>query len=484
MKPNYTIAGLLPFLFVIAGIDNTSIAAGTFDDFNIYYINGVANDPPTAESSKKALHDFVVPDASIGNVDKLYNSSVNIVADLLETYRLAEVDKEYTNFWKWLDKPNAAPEWYRSIHYSTLAKYNEAAYANNPDFQLMVSKIKAKAQLRKKTILVAHSEGNFFANMIANHLRSTDPELAACVGIVGVATPATYVSGGGPYTTLVNDFVINNARSAFPWGAEILPPSPVDPVYSGKHGQLGHEFVTSYIAHPLLTPRIRGQVLDVVAKINETCKASSCGTPIESYGSSGITEEVLSIGNTAQNVTANFDAYTIPDKLELFANGTRLAATAGMESGYRSFSFNFDPKQLGTTQLIARVTGNSDTGTRWNLCVDCNGATCPSVIQPRNIFISLSYAWSSSWVCSTGTAMIDTRDIGTLTGQAQITASVTSTRSPERHTFFAPNAGCVCTQLSCYTDPKPILTFNYKDGSGNGQFFQVPLTKEFQFDIK
>lgn len=268
MKRMCAIAGLL------ASLCGAPVAlAGPFDDFNIYFVNGINNSRDEAENSQRMLKQLVLPDAPSANIDKLYNTSEGVLADLLEAYRLAGVDKEFTNFWQWLDKPNMAPEWFQAIYYPTLAKYNESLYTQDPDLQLMLFKLRAKAQLRKKTILVAHSEGNFYANIIANNLRSSpDPSLADCVGIVAVATPATYVSGGGPYTTLANDFVINRARARFPWGANILPPSPPTPVYSGKHGGLGHGFVASYLVP--LTPRIRAHVVSVADQINTTCKPS------------------------------------------------------------------------------------------------------------------------------------------------------------------------------------------------------------------
>ena len=124
--------------------------------------------------------------------------------------------------------------------------------------------------------------------------------------------------------TLANDFVINRARARFPWGANILPPSPPTPVYSGKHGGLGHEFVASYLMP--LNPRIRNQILDVAATLNGTCVAPpiACDAPVYGFrggtpGAGGARDYVLSIGNQPQTVKINAAVNYLPTTFELFA---------------------------------------------------------------------------------------------------------------------------------------------------------------------
>ncbi len=63
----------------------------------------------------------------------------------------------------------------------------------------------------KRLIVVAHSQGNLYANAAYSNLAANDLPMDA-FGIVSVANPASYVAGGGPYFTLVDDVLVNAVR--------------------------------------------------------------------------------------------------------------------------------------------------------------------------------------------------------------------------------------------------------------------------------
>jgi len=218
---------------------------------------------------------------------------------------------------------------------------------------------------------------------------------------------------------------------------------------------------------------------------------ASCGVPIRSSGSSGTTDRTLTIGASSQSVTANFEAYSIPDKLELLANGVSLAGTGGLVSGRHSFTFTFDPKKLGTTQLLARVTGNSNQGTVWDLCVDCNnpaGATCQSAFAQRQVTFRMSYNSNAGWTCNAGNISVDGQSRGFMDNLSLLRTMVTVNPAGERHTLSAPNAGCICQNTigGCSFDHNAQFFISYIDGAGQTQGIQVPLiqARQLQFDVK
>ena len=478
MKRSYCLMGFLAFLCCVS-----TAQAGPFDDFNIYYINGVQNSQSDAADSKRELNRLILPDAPTANVNTLYQWNDKLIAELYEVYRQSYSDgsrEKYKNFWLWLNKLNLAPDAFiKNILYPTLAKYDERTYTQNPDLQAMISELKRATKTRKKTILIAHSQGNFFANQIVSDLQTSSPDLLPCVGVVAIATPATYVAGSGPYTTLANDMVINLGRAAFPWSP--LPASPTTPVFNTKDLS-GHLLVPSYLE--TLPSRIRSQILDVANRLNQTCVAppSSCGAPISSTGSSGTRQYLLTIGQGAQSVTANFEAYSIPDGLVLSANGVKLAGTNGLVSGYNSYTFTFDSQKFGTTQLWAEVTGNTDPGTAWALCVDCNnpaGSTCGPSLQTRSVNIDLSYnPYANEWLCTTGNMTVDNMAIGSIVPGKLTTVPLTPGSEP--HQLLAPQAGCACLKrLGCFNDPKAEFQFTYKDGAGKPVYFATPLTNKY-----
>jgi hypothetical protein len=84
-------------------------------------------------------------------------------------------------------------------------------------------------------------------------------------------------------------------------------------------------------------------------------------------GGSGVSITTHELGRTSGRFRFDYEAFTIPDRFELIYEGTTLLDTgpvSGNDTRFVSFS--------GTsTQLTVRVTGNTDTSTRWNYTVYC-----------------------------------------------------------------------------------------------------------------
>jgi len=73
----------------------------------------------------------------------------------------------------------------------------------------------SKKVTTQKLLLVAHSQGNFYANsMYYGIVNQSGGVPAQSIGIYGVASPASHVAGGGKYITSSTDQLINNLRLA------------------------------------------------------------------------------------------------------------------------------------------------------------------------------------------------------------------------------------------------------------------------------
>lgn len=98
----------------------------------------------------------------------------------------------------------------------------------------------------RRVLVVPHSQGNLYTNaayaLVFGHL-PTPP--AGTLKIVGVATPAETVPGGGLYRTSSTDVLINAIRVIRPavlasdtnWG---ISPLLLSPTYSGGHSFIGY----------------------------------------------------------------------------------------------------------------------------------------------------------------------------------------------------------------------------------------------------
>jgi hypothetical protein len=115
-----------------------------------------------------------------------------------------------------------------------------------------------------KVLLIAHSQGNFYANNAIHAIRNsvslhweTDQQKAR---LVSVATPTSLVAGGGAYTTLTSDGLINVIPAA-------LKPNSTNNI--PKPGLFDHEFVKHYLKGDLAHKQISTQIKLEIEKLRK-----------------------------------------------------------------------------------------------------------------------------------------------------------------------------------------------------------------------
>jgi len=135
----------------------------------------------------------------------------------------------------------------------------------------------------RKILLVGHSQGTFYTNAVYRYfLEHGVPE--GSVAVYNLATPASYVEGGGAYLTSANDKLINSirplmikagAREPLPANITIsLPPGEE----SDKTG--GHHFSSSYLGGA--PDRIIWDITNALGKLSAVRAAETgdgCFTP-------------------------------------------------------------------------------------------------------------------------------------------------------------------------------------------------------------
>jgi hypothetical protein len=153
----------------------------------------------------------------------------------------------------WVPDPSAVEDAIRSIEQAASAD----TYVNDPDLDAHVAHYTADLAAGKRVIVVAHSQGNFYANKSHERLPST-----AGFGIVAVGTPASFTAGNGPYTTLTNDEVIKpvpNRRS---------PNTTNGAAFVSAVKGDGHSFTAHYLNGDVSGPKIVTQVTTRLAALS------------------------------------------------------------------------------------------------------------------------------------------------------------------------------------------------------------------------
>lgn len=227
----------------------------------VYFGNGVWNDLEQASASAFLLENRLKPTVAGTDLDGTitygvsHNPSMGLLADLLETF-VQNTQTDESQFWRYLAALDQIPDEFRDLLIETSNKIDASILNANPAVQEHVEKYNKALSEGNKVVVVAHSQGNLFANIA--YLGITPQDIGG-FGIVSVANPDNFVAGGGPYTTIDEDLIIGGVPGSLP--------ANLDNFSGINWGDLtGHTFANSYMAsgHPAETKILS----DTVDRIN------------------------------------------------------------------------------------------------------------------------------------------------------------------------------------------------------------------------
>jgi hypothetical protein len=172
----YRIGLLVSLIFLLA---HNTFAACNADGFTVVYINGVkAESEKAVQKDMGALRDNFTFHSSMKNVTFITGYNPSHLAGLGD---IAE----------------------------TISQMQDSAISNY-DRDTILLQIHPEITTQK-VLLVGHSQGTLYTNEVYDYLiRNGEPKDA--IGVYNIATPASFVAGGGRHLTSANDKVINLAR--------------------------------------------------------------------------------------------------------------------------------------------------------------------------------------------------------------------------------------------------------------------------------
>ena len=221
------------------------------------------------------------------------------LAGLAQLYE-AFVQKQAANdssFWRWLGGIAAAPDWFKTMMTDLATATNANAYVNDATMQLQLNGdatdplqpgYRPLLKEGKRIIIVAHSQGNFYANTAYDGLVRQDPGYANRLGIVAVASPDSRVAGGGPYITVPEDEVIAAVRLVYPATLAATPTSgfsanmPELGLTVWSDASFGHNFVEWYLAGTYTRNFIMDAIVQALNKLQPPFENSPKTTFISS----------------------------------------------------------------------------------------------------------------------------------------------------------------------------------------------------------
>lgn len=263
------------FLIILLGFIPFIADAQTCNDplspisTRVYFVNGMNANSTSRGQSTNTVANLL---GSSYDVALSTNNNDKGLDLLLELSR--EKLNEPSQFWEYLANINSAPTWYKEYFYDYLEDYANAEYSVDRDLRLMVDQYLRDLRSGKKIILVAHSQGNFYANNAVQYISQTYPQYSDSMSIVAVGTPAARVLGSGRWHTNALDVVIEGVRAFTTNGvlqSNFVQYTPQDISH--------HSFRGSYI--PARGPLIKQDVMALDALLTIPVKDPLCDRTAE-----------------------------------------------------------------------------------------------------------------------------------------------------------------------------------------------------------
>ena len=264
-------------LFLLGGFQIAECEAN-YCDFNTYVFfgNGMLNDHSDATTSKNRLE---IKMRSAGDLpedkwafDLSYNYDEEI-SSFFEVFRQRMGDQA-SLYWRLLGNLEVAPDWFQTMAQDVGGSFDRFEAVVDSDLSRHVQRYQGLLMEGNRVLVVAHSQGNLYANAAYTNLANDSRMSMDAFGIVSVANPASYVAGNGSYYTLVSDLVIALVRTVFP---STLSGNVVNT--NADNDWTNHGFIDSYLNGNQTGPMIINSALS---------QANSLSWPTPQIGSGPI----------------------------------------------------------------------------------------------------------------------------------------------------------------------------------------------------
>lgn len=165
------------------------------------------------------------------------------------------------------------------------------------------------------------------------------------------------------YSQDINGLVTGQVKTT----SDVFPiPNLVSGIYSIRAKVLYHNILRNYTE----SSRENNQL----SKPITITRPTPCGESVSNYGGVGGINITHELGTTPGTVELEFDAYGIPDKIEIFSGtGSLLKTSGGLVSGFYKYSINYSPSPTSTKLKVVVTAPDPQTG--WTYTLGCPGQT-------------------------------------------------------------------------------------------------------------
>lgn len=202
----------------------------------VYFIGGVL---ATNGNTTDAVFGLTASlrNTNIRTIRSALNSSRGIYDDLIEAAEQRQAEPPAIK--RWLANIGIASSWFKEEFADSIVNTANAQYINNFDLREMTNSFLAALRSGRKVVVIAHSQGNFFANSAYQYISQNFPEYRQSIGLVAVGSPSGIVQDGGSHFRNSWDLVINVVDSFY----DVLPSNFI----FTSSDLSGHRFAPTYL---------------------------------------------------------------------------------------------------------------------------------------------------------------------------------------------------------------------------------------------
>ena len=343
---------------------------------SIVYANGMFTSPSEAAANlvnitRKFYH--MVPTANIKLAFNQSEDVLNQVAEVAAQHLKQKHNLTERQAWLQMAYKFLLPSIYNFLEdaETEVSSWDEDNYVNDVDLNYLVNQhVLPPLQAGHRLVVLAHSQGNFYANRAWNTIANmtNGSELTKALGIVGVANVASYTAGNGLHTTNSNDHIVNAVR--------ILPgkqprPANITHPFTLKD-PMGHGLSEIYLNDDLDAKHIKKKIIaDVSTTFSRLAEAATCN----SLNHASNTHADLTY-NPGENYTGNLNYYmnSSVDKYNLIIKNQYDATIYSLDyfTGQKSGSFYYNGSSDGILKINIRwLDGYNPNYINMVLSIDC-----------------------------------------------------------------------------------------------------------------
>ncbi len=210
----------------------------------------------------------------------------------------------------------------------------------------------------QKLLLIAHSQGNFYANSFYDKVAGKQGGVPAeSIGVYSIATPSGRVAGGGKWLTSDTDKVIAGVVGRVPFKNIMSPNTHIE--LQNDDDTAGHNFKDIYLKY-----RSAEIVSDIQVSLNRLSENASqnenksCLSPPELTIAHKIEGAVFAVADPAANMSGDALALTVKNGAIAVASAYNTAVSAAQTAIAVASSITAVAKSL-TGRATANLAGNN-----------------------------------------------------------------------------------------------------------------------------